>query len=583
MFTTLKSLPEPARYDLIVVGSGAAGLAAAVFAAIEGRSVLVVERTNHVGGTSALSAATTWIPNSMHAGKVSTGDSFEKVSSFLDGVVGNRSSARLRNAFLRAGPEAIATLESRTDVHFRPYATHPDYESDVEGSTLRGRALEPVPFDGRRLGEDLDRIRPPIPEFTLFGGMMIDRTDIGHLLNLRKSWPSFRHAAGILGRYGLDRLRGRRGTRLVMGNALIGSLLLTLKKHGGTVLTNASVTELLTEPAGVTGIVVAQDGASRSIAAGLGVVLAAGGYNRHPERRGAMLNAPAPALSPAAPGHTGAMQDLALKLGARFGEGNLDNAFWAPVSTRKRADGTTAVFPHFVLDRSKPGTVCVDQTGRRFVNESTSYHLFGRAMFEANRSRPTIPCWIITDAEGLRRYGLGMVRMGTRDLKPFLADGYLTEAATIAELASKIGAEPAALSATVASMNDYARTGVDPEFGRGTTDYHRINGDASRGFANPTLGPIATAPFYAVRLTPGDIGAATGLVIDEDAQVLGEGDRPIGRLYACGNEANSIMGGTYPGPGITIGPAITFAFRAVRHALGSGAGRQASLAPERAA
>lgn len=578
MFTTLAALPEQTSYDIIVAGSGAAGLAAAVFAAIEGRSVLVIERTEHVGGTSALSAATTWVPNSLHAETVATGDSFEKAARFLDGVVGNHSSARLREAFLRAGPQAIATLEQRTAVHFRPYATHPDYESDVEGSTLRGRALEPIPFDGRRLGADLQRIRPPIPEFTLFGGMMIDRTDIGHLLKLRTSWASFKHAAAILGRYGLDRLGGKRGTRLVMGNALIGSLLLTLKQHGGTVLLNALITELQTGPDGVTGVVVEQGGVTRAIAAGLGVVLAAGGFNRHPQRRGAMLHSPTPALSPAAPGHTGTMQDLALKLGARFGEGSRDNAYWAPVSTRTRPDGSTAVFPHFVLDRSKPGTVCVDQTGRRFVNESTSYHLFSRAMFEANRTRPTIPCWIITDAEGLRRYGLGMVRMGTRDLKPFLADSYLVEGASIAELAGKLAIDPATLAQTVAQMNDYARIGVDPEFGRGTTDYHRVNGDASRGLPNPTLGPIATAPFYAVKLTPGDIGAATGLVIDENAQVLGEGGGPIGRLYACGNEAQSIMGGTYPGPGITIGPAITFAWCAIRHALG-----ERAAAAERAA
>ncbi|MCP4562841.1 MAG: FAD-dependent oxidoreductase [Bosea sp.] len=568
MFTTLAALPEQTSYDVIVAGSGAAGLAAAVFAAIEGRSVLVIERTDHVGGTSALSAATTWVPNSLHAEKVATGDSFDKAARFLDGVVGNHSSARLREVFLRAGPQAIATLEQRTAVHFRPYATHPDYESDMEGSTLRGRALEPIPFDGRQLGADLQRIRPPIPEFTLFGGMMIDRTDIGHLLKLKTSWVSFKHAAAILGRYGLDRLRGKRGTRLVMGNALIGSLLLTLKRHGGTVLLNASITELQSGPDGITGVVVEQGGVTRAIAAGLGVVLAAGGFNRHPQRRGAMLHSPTPALSPAAPGHTGAMQDLALKLGARYGEGSLDNAYWAPVSTRTRPDGTTAVFPHFVLDRSKPGTVCVDQTGRRFVNESTSYHLFSRAMFEANRTRPTIPCWIITDAEGLRRYGLGMVRMGTRDLRPFLADGYLVEGASIAELAGKLSIDPATLAETIARMNDHARSGVDPEFGRGTTDYHRVNGDASRGLPNPTLGPIATAPFYAVKLTPGDIGAATGLVIDENAQVLGKGDQPIGGLYACGNEAQSIMGGTYPGPGITIGPAITFAWCAIRHALG---------------
>lgn len=568
MFTTLKALGEAPEFDLVVVGSGAAGLSAAVFAAIEGCSVLVIERTEFVGGTSALSAATTWVPNSQHAETVATGDSVEKAARFLDGVVGNHSSAALRESFLRAAPQAIATLESKSDVHFRPYATHPDYESDVEGSTMRGRALEPVPFDGRALGEDLNRIRPPIPEFTLFGGMMIDRTDIGHLLNLKTSLKSFRHAAGILGRYGLDRMRGKRGTRLVMGNALIGGLLLTLKRRGGRILTQAEIIDLPAGPDGVTGVVVEQNGFRAEIKAKRGVVLAAGGFNRHPQRRGEMLNEPVPSLSPSAPGHTGLMQDLALNLGARLGEGNLDNAYWAPVSTRKRPDGTTAVFPHFVLDRSKPGTVCVDQTGQRFVNESTSYHRFARAMFEANRTRPTIPCWIVTDAEGLRRYGLGMVRMGTRDLKPFLGDGYLLEGASVTELAGRMGVPADALAETVAKMNAYAKTGVDPEFGRGTTDYHRVNGDASRGLPNPTLGPIATAPFYAVKLVPGDIGAATGLVIDENAQVLGEGGRPIGRLYACGNEANSIMGGTYPGPGITIGPAITFAWCAVRHALG---------------
>jgi succinate dehydrogenase/fumarate reductase flavoprotein subunit len=219
------------------------------------------------------------------------------------------------------------------------------------------------------------------------------------------------------------------------------------------------------------------------------------------------------------------------------------------------------------MDRSKPGTVCVDQTGRRFVNESTSYHLFGRAMFEHNKQVPCIPCFIITDAAGLKKYGLGMVRMGTRNLAPYLADGYLVEGATVAELAGRIGVPAANLESTIAAMNRYAADGSDTEFGRGTTPYHRANGDASVG-PNPTLGPIARAPYYAVRLYPGDIGAATGLVINEWAQVTRADNSPIAGLYACGNEANSIMGGTYPGPGITIGPAITFAYRAIRHALG---------------
>jgi succinate dehydrogenase/fumarate reductase flavoprotein subunit len=566
MIKSLEALSDNAAYDLVVVGAGAGGMAAAIFAAIAGKKVLLVERTEFLGGTTALSAATTWVPNSLHSASVSPDDSREKASRFLSGVVGNYAPAALREAFLMSGPEAIATLESQTDVRFRPYATHPDYEQDVEGATMRGRALEPVPFDGRTLGPNLKYVRPPIPEFTIFGGMMVDRTDINHLLALKTSWRSFKHAVRILAHYGLDRLAGRRGTRLVMGNALIGRMLAELSKRDVDIVVQTSVSELATSGARVSGVTLKSGGTTRRIGARRGVVLAAGGFGRHPTRRKELLPEPTPEWSPAAPGHTGAMQDLALALGAKFGAANYENSFWAPVSIRKRPDGSTAVFPHFVMDRSKPGTVCVDQSGRRFVNESVSYHLFGRAMFAANRASPCIPCFIITDAVGLKKYGLGMIHMGGVDIKPFLADGYLVEGKTVADLAAKLAIDPATLERTIADMNGFAKSGVDPQFGRGTTPYQRVNGDASHS-PNPTLGPIAAPPFYAVRLYPGDIGAAAGLVTDEWAQVLGEGDRPIGGLYACGNEANSIMGGTYPGPGITIGPAIVFAYRAVAHAF----------------
>jgi succinate dehydrogenase/fumarate reductase flavoprotein subunit len=569
MLQTLDGIGDGAAYDIVVVGAGGGGMAAALFAAIENQKVLLIERTGYLGGTTALSAATTWIPNSMHAPSVPGDDSFERASAYLTGVVGNHSSATMREAFLRSGPEAIATLEAKSSVQFRPYATHPDYEQQFDGATLRGRALEPLPFDGRALGRALHAIRPPIPEFTIFGGMMVDRTDINHLLGLTKSAGSFLHATKLLARYGLDRMAGARGSRLVMGNALIGRMLKSLLDRGVDIVTDTNTTALTTDAGGVSGLVAESGGVTRTIKASRGVVLAAGGYGRHPKRRAEMLHAPVPVYSPAAPGHTGAMQDLALGLGARFGEGNADNAFWAPVSVRTRTDGSTAVFPHFVLDRSKPGTVCVNQRGDRFVNESNSYHVFARAMFDAHKISPCIPCFIITDAVGLKKYGLGMVRMGTRNLSPYLDDGYLTDGATVAELATRLNIDPNHLQRTIADMNAFAVTGVDPKFGRGTTGYHRANGDASHG-PNPTLGPIATGPYYAVKLFPGDIGAATGLVIDPWAQVVRDDNTPIGRLYACGNEANSIMGGTYPGPGITIGPAITFAYRAIKHAVHAG-------------
>ena len=568
MIRELGSLADGAAYELVVVGAGGAGMAAALFGAIAGKKVLLVERTEYLGGTTALSAATTWIPNSQHSRTVSPDDSFEKVAGFLDRIVGNHGRREQRLAFLESGPKAVATLEEHSDVHFRPYATHPDYEQQVEGATLRGRALEPLPFDGRELGKALDLIRPPIPEFTILGGMMVDRTDIGHLLGLKNSWASFRHAAKILTRHGVDRLTGKRGTRLVMGNALIGRLLASLMKRDVDIVTHASVTALTKDGGGVTGVVLESKGNKRQITTRLGVVSAAGGFNRHPTRRADMLHQPVSIHSPSAPGHTGAMQDLAIGLGARFGEGSADHAFWAPVSIRQRRDGSTAVFPHFVLDRGKPGTVCVNSLGRRFVNESTSYHRFVRAMYDTNASAPCIPTFIIADAEALRKYGLGMVRMGTRNLRPFIDDGYLVEAGNIAELAGKLDVDAGNLTQVVADMNRYAETGVDTEFGRGSTAYHRANGDPNHK-PNPNLGPIRTAPFYAVRLVPGDIGAATGLATDEWAQVLGDGDQPIGRLYACGNEMQSIMGGVYPAPGITIGPGITFAWRAVQHAIGA--------------
>ncbi|MGL4290328.1 MAG: FAD-dependent oxidoreductase [Phreatobacter sp.] len=564
MIGKLDSLRDGTAYDVVVIGSGGAGMAAALFAAIEDKRVLLVERTEYLGGTTALSAATTWAPNSHHA--KGSGDSFDKADRFLTNVVGNHSRIDMRRAFLRSAPKAIAAIEAGSDVAFRPYALHPDYVQEAEGATLTGRALEPLPFDGRQLGEALALIRPPIPEFTLFGGMMVDRTDIGHLLKLKQSAASFRHAARILGRYAVDRLSRPRGTRLVMGNALIGRMLLTLRKRQVDIVLETSVTELVREGDTVTGVVLAGKGASRRIAARYAVVMASGGFNRHKTRRADMLHQPTPQHSPGAPGHTGELQDLALGLGARFGEGNLDNAFWAPVSVRKRPDGSTAVFPHFVLDRSKPGTVAVNSLGRRFVNETVSYHLFARAMFETHPQVPCIPTFLITDSEGLRKYGLGMVRPGGRGLKPYLADGYLTEAPSVAALAGKLGIDAPTLQQTIAAMNGYAKTGIDTEFGRGTTAYHRVNGDAGQQ-PNPTLGPIATAPFYAVKLYPGDIGAANGLVTTEQAEVVDRDNQPIRGLYACGNDMQSIMGGTYPGPGITIGPAITFAYRAIRHAL----------------
>ena len=567
MNTDFAALKDGDTYDVVVVGAGGAGLSAALFAAIDGARVLLVEHTEYVGGSTALSAGTTWVPGSHHAACVNQTDTLAAAALYLTHAVGERSPAPLRQAFLDNGPAAVTHIEANSDVKYRACAKHPDYISDLPGSTLNGRALEPLPFDGRLLGGLFKLIRPPIPEFTVLGGMMVDRGDINHLLGMGSSLASAGHSAKLLLRHAADRLGHPRGTRLVMGNALVGRLLYSLsRRSNATLLLNTSAEAMVRGKDGVDAITLTKDGKSRSVRVRGGVILASGGFNRHPALRKAMLPGADPAWCPGAPGHTGAAHDLALGLGAHYGSGALTHAFWAPVSLRKRADGSNAVFPHFVMDRAKPGMLSVDQAGRRFVNESTSYHLFGLAQQRGQPGAAAIPAYLVCDAEALRKYGIGMVRPGGKGLAPFLADGYLVQGQTLEELAQQLGIDAPGLAASVARHNAFAQTGVDSDFQRGVTAYQQNIGDPAWSGKNPNLGALTKAPYYAVRLYPGDIGAATGLATDVHARVLDAQEHAIAGLYAVGNDMHSIMGGSYPAPGITLGPALVFAYLAGRHA-----------------
>ena len=564
----LDNLKDGTEFDLVVIGAGGAGLSAAVFAAIDGAKVLVVERTEYVGGTTAWSAGTTWVPGTHHAAKVNPNDTLADVTTYLNHAVGAQAPAALRDAFLKHGAGAVGKIEAQSSMKYRPYPKHPDYISDLPGSTLNGRALEPVPFDGRLLGDLFPLLRPPIPEFTVLGGMMVDRTDINHLLAMTKSWASLKHSVGIVWRHLRDRLTHARGTRLVMGNALVGRLLHSLSQHThATLALNTSVDALERDASGrVVAVRLSSVTGNARVLAKKGVVLASGGFNRDPVLRAQKLPGIPAEWCPAAPGHTGEALALARGLGAVEGQGAQSPAFWAPVSLRQRADGSTAVFPHFVMDRAKPGMITVNQAGERFVNESTSYHLFALGMQAAQKA---VPAYLVADAKALRQYGMGMVRPGGKGLAPFLADGYLTEAATLDALARKLGISPEGLAQSVARNNAFAQSGVDTQFQRGVTAYQQNIGDAAAGGPNPNLGAISEGPFYAVKLYPGDIGAAQGLQTNEHAQVLNAQGQVIAGLYAVGNDMNSIMGGVYPAPGITIGPGLVFAFLAARHALAS--------------
>ncbi len=564
----LDGLQDGTEFDLVVIGAGGAGLSAAVFAAMDGASVLVVERTEFVGGTTAWSAGTTWVPGTHHAAQVNPADTLLEAEKYLNHAVGEQAPAALRDAFLKNGAEAVARIEAQSSMKYRPYAKHPDYISDLPGSTLCGRALEPMPFDGRLLGDLFPLPPPPIPEFTVLGGMMVDRTDINHLLAMTKSWASLKHSVGIVWRHLRDRLTHARGTRLVMGNALVGRLLHSLSQHAqATLALQTSVDALERDARGrVVAVRLSSATGHVRVLAKKGVVLASGGFNRDPALRAQKLPGIPADWCPAAPGHTGEALALARSLGAVEGQGAQSPAFWAPVSLRKRADGSTAVFPHFVMDRAKPGMITVNQAGERFVNESTSYHLFALGMQAA---RQAVPAYLVADAKALRQYGMGMVRPGGKGLTPFLADGYLTEGASLAELAHKLGISAPGLAQAVADNNAFAQTGVDTQFQRGVTAYQQNIGDAAAGGRNPNLGEMREGPYYAVKLYPGDIGAAQGLQTNEHAQVLNVQGQAMAGLYAVGNDMNSIMGGVYPAPGITIGPGLVFAHVATRHALAS--------------
>jgi len=373
MLLDLSQISGGTEYDVVVIGAGGAGMCAALCAAIDGASVLLVESTEYVGGTTAYSAGSCWIPNTSHGVAVAPGDSFETARDFLRRAVGERTDDALHVSFLVNGPQAVDYLEKHSVVKFRARPYHPDYMSEHEGAALGGRAVEPLPFDGRKLRANLALVRPPVPEHTVLGGMMVDRDDVVHLLNMKKSLKSFLHAVKIIARQAMDRLRYPRGTRLLMGNALIARMLYSLLERGVPISVQTKLVELLHDGAGIHGVVLLRNGVRRTVRARGGVILASGGYSRHRTRRTEMLPGIDIEWCSAAPGNTGEAQDLAIAAGARFGTGAFSNAVWAPVSLRKRADGSTAVFPHLFFDRGKPGMITVNQQGKYRDDDKTQH------------------------------------------------------------------------------------------------------------------------------------------------------------------------------------------------------------------
>ena len=552
--------------DLVVLGSGAGGLTAALTASLHGLRSVVLEHQPVIGGTSARSSGTVWVPDNHLMRATGMGADRPAAEAYLAALTAGRGRA-MWTAFLDHAPRMLLELERDAGLAFRPYLAAPDYRQDLPGAGAGGRPLEPLPFDGRKLGTGFDRLASPLPELMVFGGMMVTRGEAAILLTAdrspRAAWLGLR----LVGRFLADRLRHRRGTRLVLGNALVARLYKALVDRRVPVLTSAVPGRLLREGERVAGVEFTLDGEPRQLRARCGVILAGGGFPASAAWRARQMPQPTPEHTPASAGCDGSSIELGLAAGAALGPAGRDNALWFPSSIATRADGSTAVYPHIVLDRAKPGAIAVDASGRRFVDEAVSYHEFVRAMYAGGDGPSRIPAWLVCDRAFIRRYGLGIIRPRTPSLRKYVAGGYLREAPTLEALAARIGVPAAALQETVSRINGFAANGVDADFHRGENIYDRSNGDPSVA-PNPCLGPIRAAPFYAVPLLPTPLGTSRGLSASPEAQALDSEGRPIAGLYVCGNDMQSAFGGEYPGAGAQLGQAMTFAWLAARHAAG---------------
>ena len=550
------------HFDIIVVGSGVAGLTAATVGACEGQRVLLVEKTDYIGGTTAISGGMVWVPANHHMREMGREDSLENARTYLEATVPDGLDPEVKEAFLQRGDEAVTYLENRTDVRFQPVKNYPDYYPDLDGATLGGRVLESVPFDASELGGWFKKLRSPLPDFMLFGGMMVSRADIPHWRRFAKSTVSALRVLKLVSQYLCQRTRHSRGTSLYLGNALTGRLLLSANRAGVTICTSAEVTSLVMENGVVRGAEVNVGGAVREIRADKGVVLATGGFSHDAELRRRYLPKQL-ATSTATVGNSsttgGARLGIAINAAIADSRGG---GFWTPASVYKDSSGATRYFPHTVTDRGKPGLIAVNQRGVRFTNEARSYHEFVKA--QLSQDELASPAWLICDSKFLWKYGLGRVKPFTLKPSQYIRDGYLKKGASLSDLAKSIGLPVSTLLDTVRTFNEDARVGIDRAFGRGSDAYQRHLGDADVK-PNPCVAPIETGPFYAVAVYPADLGTATGLTTDANARVLSTNGDPIPGLYACGNDMASIMNGAYPGPGITIGPALVFGYIAAQH------------------
>ncbi|OAE98948.1 3-oxosteroid 1-dehydrogenase [Bradyrhizobium centrolobii] len=551
--------------DVLVVGSGAGGLSTAITARKAGLDVIIIEKDQYFGGTTAFSGGVLWIPGNRHARDAGVTDSREAARTYLKHETGNHFDDAAIDAFLDAGPRMLDFFEKETEAKFI-LSAYPDYHPDVEGGAKLGRSVTAAPYDARALGEDIRRLRPPLETITFIGMMFNSSNDeLKHFFRVTRSLTSAIYVAKRLASHLKDLLLYRRGVKITSGNALVARLAKTALDLRIPLLTNTPAQRLIGGNGTVAGAVVSDAKGEYRIMARRAVVLASGGFPHDAVRIARAyphLARGGEHLSPTPAANTGDGIRMAEQVGGTCDIRFTNAAAWMPVS-RVRLGERTGVFPHLV-DRYKPGVVAVNRQGRRFTNESESYHDVGAAMIADGAGSKETAAWLICDHATIRKYGLGYAKPAPVPVGIFVRNGYLKRGATLRELAGASGIDADGLEKTVRAYNESAVHGIDREFKRGSTAFNRYLGDAEHK-PNPNVAPIGGGPYYALKIIMGDLGTFDGLTTDVVGRVLLRDGAAIPGLYAVGNDRASIMGGNYPGAGITLGPIMTFGYITGRH------------------
>jgi len=540
---------EPAVFEVVVVGSGAAGMTAALAAAHHSLDVVVIEKTGRFGGSTARSGGGVWIPGNEVLRRAGVADTPEQASAYLAHVVDGCVPAARQRALLEHGPAMLGFVRAHTPVDFAWVPGYADYYPEAPGGLAKGRSIEPVPLNARVLGPELTHLNPPylpVPD-----GVTITQRDY-RWLSLGPRHPrAMLAAARVAGR--MARARVLRQRALSLGQALAAGLRAGLLAKQVPVWLDTPMTGLHIVDGRVAGVQVTRDGQPGLILASRGVILAAGGFERNEQMRQRYQRAPIGVdWTTGAAGNTGDAIIAGEAAGAALDL--MDDAWWGPSIPLPSG-------PFFCLaERSLPGCILVNGAGQRFVNESAPYVDAVHAMYAGHSPAvPHIPSWLVTDQRYRDSYVFAGLPPGKRLPRRWYAVGAVVQAPTVAELAGQIGVDAAGLAATIAKFNEFAAAGRDTDFHRGDSAYDRYYGDP-RQRPNPNLAPLARPPFYAFKIVPGDLGTKGGLRTDERARVLRADGTPIPGLYAAGNTSAAVMGHSYAGAGATIGPAMTFGY-----------------------